>query len=108
MLGAGAGRNADMLRCDDRRIRDKQVGDREEHRPCEEEQPAKQQGKPQPDASAAHDAGGATILLDRCPSVAHRSRYPAPATVSISPGSPSLPRSRRTVTLTVVVNGSAC
>src|SRR5262249_17675314 len=69
---------------------DQQVADRDQGGAGQQEQPAVQGGQPQP---------------QRGP---HRIRYPTPGTVSITGGSPSLPRSVITVIRTLLVNGAAC
>src|SRR5262249_35017763 len=66
------------------------VGDRDDERAAHCEQPGIEERQPRPHGQ---------------PWDAH-SRYPLPTTVSISGGSPSLRRSRATVTETMLLNGS--
>src|SRR5271168_2270826 len=67
------------------------VADRDDDRPAGGEQSGVQHGQPCPDGQ---------------PRAAHI-RYPVPTTVWISGGSPSLRRSRASVTETMLLNGSA-
>src|SRR5207248_11644147 len=71
----------------------RQVVDHDQGQPGQQEQPTVPRGQPGPKRQAFH----------RAPN-----RYPAPGTVSITGGSPSLRRNVITATRTALVNGSAC
>src|SRR5579859_7540860 len=78
---------------------DEPVGEAEQHDPAGHEQRGVDDGEPGPHLLRPEPPGQW--------SPGHGSRYPQPTTVSIGSGSPSLRRSLATVTVTVLVNGSA-